>query len=173
MGDERLSEDSRRHGRAQVRTGEEFGDIFDHHSVVYEYENGTRIFSNTRQQAGCYNNISTTFVGSKGHADVSERRSTITGNESWRYDGKHKNMYQVEHDELFASIRAGQPINNGDYMAYSTLLAIMGRMATYTGKDVTWDEALNSSEALVPEAYSWDANPPKVEVALPGLTSIG
>lgn len=159
-------------GGRQVRIGDEFGDIFDHHSVVYEYENGARLFSNTRQQAGCYNNISTTFVGSKGHADVSERRSTITGSERWRYDGKHRNMYQVEHDELFASIRAGQPINNGDYMAYSTLLAIMGRMATYTGKEVTWDQALNSSEALVPEAYDWDAKPPKVEIAMPGLTSV-
>jgi predicted dehydrogenase len=159
-------------GGRQVRTSEEFGDIYDHHSVVYEYESGARLISNTRQQAGCYNNISTVFVGSKGHADISERRSTITGSTTWRYDAKHKNMYQVEHDELFASIRAGQPINNGDYMAYSTLLAIMGRMATYTGKEITWDQALNSSEALVPEAYAWDAKPPKVEIAMPGLTSI-
>jgi len=158
-------------GGRQVRTGEEFGDIYDHHSVVYEYANGARIISNTRQQAGCYNNISTTFVGSQGHADISERRSTITGAETWRYDAKHKNMYQVEHDELFASIRNGTPINNGDYMAYSTLLAIMGRMATYTGKEVTWEQALNSTEALVPEGYDWDAKPPKVEIAMPGLTT--
>jgi predicted dehydrogenase len=159
-------------GGRQVRTGDEFGDIFDHHSVVYEYDNGARIISNTRQQAGCYNNISTIFVGENGHADVSERRSTISGPDSWRYEGTHKNMYQVEHDELFASIRNGKPINNGDYMAYSTLLAIMGRMATYTGKQVTWEQALNSSEALVPDGYTWESNPPKTEIALPGLTGL-
>ncbi len=159
-------------GGRQVRTGEEFGDVFDHHSVTYEYDNGARLFSNTRQQAGCYNRIATTFIGSKGHADVSERRSTISGPEAWRYEGTHKNMYQVEHDELFASIRNGQPINNGDYMAHSTLLAIMGRMATYTGKQVSWEQALHSTEALVPDGYAWNANPPKTEIALPGLTNL-
>src|SRR5690606_35218892 len=115
-------------GGRQVRTGEDFGDIYDHHSVTYEYANGARLFSNTRQQAGCYNKISTSFVGTKGHADISERRSTIKGTSEWHDDRKHKNMYQVEHDELFASIRTGKPINNGEYMAKSTLLAIMGRM---------------------------------------------
>ncbi|MDQ3331252.1 MAG: Gfo/Idh/MocA family oxidoreductase [Planctomycetota bacterium] len=159
-------------GGRQVRTGDEFGDIFDHHSVTYEYDNGARIFSNTRQQAGCFNSISTSFVGTKGHADLSERRATITGAENWRYDSTHENMYQVEHDELFASIRSGRPINNGDYMAYSTLLAIMGRMATYTGKQVTWEQALNSTETLAPDAYAWDASPPKIEIALPGLTGL-
>jgi hypothetical protein len=79
-------------------------------------------------------------------------------------------MYQNEHDELFASIRSGQPINDGEWMAHSTLLAIMGRMAAYTGQVVTWDEALNSQENLMPEKLAWDtplATPP---VAMPGIT---
>ena len=69
-------------------------------------------------------------------------------------------MYQTEHDELFASIRAGKPINNGEYMAKSTLLAIMGRMAAYTGQEITWEMALNSKEDLTPPRYDWDAAPP-------------
>ena len=69
-------------------------------------------------------------------------------------------MYQAEHDDLFAAIRAGKPINNGEYMARSTLLAIMGRMAAYTGQEVTWEMALNSKEDLSPARYDWDAPPP-------------
>ena len=78
-------------------------------------------------------------------------------------------MYQVEHDELFAGIRKGEPLNNGEYMAKSTLLAIMGRMATYTGQEITWDQAMNSSQDLSPERYAWGPAP-AVEVALPGVT---
>jgi hypothetical protein len=85
------------------------------------------------------------------------------------YRGEAKDMYQVEHDELFASIRAGKPLNNGDYMAKSTLLAIMGRMATYTGRTITWDMAMNSQEDLSPPRYEWgDLATPSV--AVPGIT---
>ena len=80
----------------------------------------------------------------------------------WIYDGPQNQMYQTEHDELFASIRNGKPINNGEYMARSTLLAIMGRMAAYTGQEVTWEMALNSKEDLSPARYDWDAAPPAV-----------
>ena len=78
-------------------------------------------------------------------------------------------MYDMEHQELFAAIRAGKTINNGVYMSYSTLLAIMGRMACYTGQEITWDTALNSQEDLSPEKYEWGAV--KIpEVAMPGVT---
>ena len=78
-------------------------------------------------------------------------------------------MYDQEHTELFASIRAGKPINNGHYMSYSTLLAIMGRMATYTGQEITWEMAMNSQEDLTPARYEWgDIKVP--EVAMPGKT---
>ena len=87
----------------------------------------------------------------------------------WAYSGDERDMYQVEHDELFASIRADTPINNGEYMAKSTLLAIIRRMATYTWQEITWDMAWNSKEYLTPPKYEWgDLATPKV--AIPGVT---
>ena len=156
-------------GGRQVRTDAKFGNIFDHHSVAYEFENGTRFFSNCRQQSGCKNNMSAYALGSRGRAEVSERRLEITNETNWRFDEKVKNMYQVEHDELFAGIRAGKPLNNGEYMAHSTMLAIMGRMATYTGQEITWEQAMNSTQNLSPEKYTW-GNAPVVEIARPGIT---
>jgi hypothetical protein len=78
---------------------------------------------------------------------------------------------QAEHDELFASIRNGKPINNGEYLAKSSLVAILGRMAGYTGQQITWEQALNSKEALNPSSYDWDGKPPKSEIAVPGKTA--
>ncbi len=128
-------------GGREVRKGPEYGNIFDHHSVVYEYASGARLISNTRQIEGCKSDISVDVLGTKGTAYLAERKNGVrinsekdSGKKEWKYEGEAKNMYQVEHDELFASIRAGTPINNGEYMAKSTLLAIMGRMATYTEK---------------------------------------
>ncbi len=156
-------------GGRQVRTGPEYGNIYDHHSVVYQYASGTRLVSNTRQIANCKSDISAQAIGSKGIASLSDRLLSITGETNWKYDGPKNNVYQTEHDELFAAIRKGKPINNGEYMTKSTLLAIMGRMATYTGKQISWDEAYNSKEDLTPAAYEWGkiAAPP---VAMPGLT---
>ncbi|MCF6286788.1 MAG: Gfo/Idh/MocA family oxidoreductase, partial [Candidatus Hydrogenedentes bacterium] len=142
-------------GGRVVRTDEKYGNIYDHHSIVYEYENGARLFSNCRQQSGCKNNISCYAEGTKGKAEVSERRLQIENGETWKFKDKVKNMYQVEHDELFAGIRSGNPLNNGEYMAKSTLLAIMGRMASYTGQEITWEQAFNSKQDLSPENYAW------------------
>lgn len=156
-------------GGRQARTDPKYGDIYDHHSVAYEYANGARFFSNCRQQPGCKNDMSSYAQGSKGRAEVSERRLEIQAKSTWRFEKKVKNMYQVEHDELFAGIRKGRPLNNGEYMAKSTLLAIMGRMATYTGKEITWEQALNSRQDLTPERYAW-GSAPKVQAAIPGVT---
>ena len=158
-------------GGREVRKGPEFGNIFDHHSVVYEYASGARLISNTRQIEGCKSDISVTILGSKGTAHLTERRNgvRISAQDEWGYSGEEKNLYQVEHDELFASIRAGKTINNGEYMAKSTLLAIMGRMATYTGQEITWDMAWNSKEDLSPPQYEW-GDLATVEVAVPGVT---
>ena len=156
-------------GGREVRKGPEYGNIFDHHSVVYEYANGARLVSNTRQMSGCKGDISISILGAQGTATLTERRNgvTISGTEEWAYRGEAKNLYQVEHDELFASIRQGHPINNGEYMAKSTLLAVMGRMATYTGREITWEQAWHSPERLGPTTYAWGPieTPP---VALPG-----
>lgn len=156
-------------GGRQVRTGPEYGHIFDHHAVVYEYANGTKVFAYTRQQDGCKVDVEDYFIGTKGRAQV--LRHAITGENAWRYTGKKNNMYQTEHDELFASIRSGNPINNGVFMARSTLLAIMGRMATYTGKEVTWEQALNSQERLGPDKYDWGSLGVP-DVAQPGRTPL-
>jgi hypothetical protein len=94
---------------------------------------------------------------------------TITAGTTWKYSGPDNNIYQTEHDELFASIRSGKPINNGEYMARSSMLAIMGRMATYTGQSITWDQAINSAEDLTPEKLEWGPLPTP-SVAMPGIT---
>jgi myo-inositol 2-dehydrogenase/D-chiro-inositol 1-dehydrogenase len=165
-------------GGRQMRTEPIYGHIFDHHTVVYEYANGVKLFSACRQQPGCPPDVSDHIMGTKGtcHILASESRGEIVsvkGNEklwkSKRSRGKPENMYQNEHDELFASIRAGKPINNGEWMAKSSLMAIMGRMATYTGQVIAWDMAMNSKEDLTPPTYEFGPLP-VAPVAKPGVT---
>jgi predicted dehydrogenase len=160
-------------GRA-VLTGPEYGQIYDHFSVVYEYSNGVRLLSNCRQQPHCKNDMSAAVLGTRGRAELIERRKGMriqSGKGLWVFDGPQNRMYQTEHDELFASIRNSKPINNGAYMAKSTLLAVMGRMAAYTGQEITWDKALGSKEDLSPDRYAWDGQPPPAKIAIPGETS--
>src|SRR5262249_17458468 len=141
-------------------------------SVVYEYEGGAKLLSNCRQQPGCKNDMSAEALGTKGRAHLSERRRghAIHANGDWFYSGPANDMYQTEHDELFAAIRAAKPITNGEYMARSTLLAIMGRMAAYTGQLIAWEMALNSREDLSPPRYDWKIDLPEPPVAMPGKT---
>jgi predicted dehydrogenase len=157
-------------GGRQVRTGAEYGHIFDHHAVVFEYASGIKCFSYTRQQDNCANEVSDFIYGTQGKVDV--QRHIITGQQPWRFQlarNQSDNMYQNEHNELFASIRSGNPINNGDWMCKSTLMGIMGRMATYTGQEITWEAALNSTESLTPARYEWGALATPA-VARPGET---
>lgn len=157
-------------GGRQARVEPKWGNIYDHFAAVYEYENGVKAFSYCRQQDGCKNDVSDHVMGSKGTCDVFKHRITgLAGESSWSYRGPKNNMYQTEHDELFASIRSGNPINNGDYMAKSTLMAIMARMAAYTGQTITWEQALGSSEDLTPPAYDWGPLP-VAPVPTPGVT---
>jgi predicted dehydrogenase len=166
-------------GGRQVRTSPDYGHIYDHHSVVYEYANGVKLFSNCRQQDGCANDVSDHIFGTRGVCHIDAMRPVFSikphgsGPKAWRYrpvrGGRDRGMYQNEHDELIASIRSGKPINNGEYMTKSTLLAIMGRMATYTGQVITWDNALHSREDLSPARYEFGALPVP-EVARPGVT---
>jgi predicted dehydrogenase len=159
-------------GGRQVRTQPEFGHIFDHHSVVYEYGNGVKVFAMTRQQAGCANDVTDYVMGTQGVAELMAHR--ITGRNAWAYPrqrSRAEDMYQQEHNELFASIRSGNPINNGEYMCKSTLMGILGRMATYTGRVVTWEQALNSQEDLTPARLEF--GPLAVaEVPMPGVTTV-
>lgn len=163
-------------GGRQVRTGEEHGHIYDHFGVVYEYENGVRAFHFCRQMANTASDVSDYFMGSDGIAHIVRAMNgpfVIRGKNTWRYrDAQPSDMYQTQHDELFASIRRGQPINDGVCMAHSTLLGVMGRMAAYTGQVVTWEEALNSREDLMPPQLSWDAAIAVPPVAMPGITRV-
>jgi predicted dehydrogenase len=161
-------------GGRQSRTAPEFGHIFDHHSVVFEYANGVKLFHACRQQYGCKGDISDHVYGTLGSAHIVEgkRSHVILGKKPYvhrRKPGDPDDMYQNEHDALFASIRSGKPINDGDRMASSTLMSIMGRMATYTGQEITWDMALNSKEDLSPPRYEFGPLP-VAPVAQPGLT---
>jgi len=159
-------------GGRQQRTGSEFGDIYDHHSVTYEYPNGIRVFFTCRQQSDTTPFVDEVVLGTKGQAMLLANK--IEGDKPWTYEGPTKGnlaaMYDLEHVALFNSIRDGKPINNGHYMANSTMLAVMGRMCTYTGQALTWDQCFNSQERLGPADYAWNDNVPAVTVAVPGRT---
>jgi len=148
------------------------GNIYDHFEVNYEYADGVRGFLGCRQQSNCYSENKDYLMGAKGLANIGGRRQAveIIGEKDWHYEGPQPDMYQVEHDELFASIRAGKPINDGVRMCTSTLMAIMGRMAAYTGQEITWEMAMNSKEQLVPEKLDWQMALNVPPLAMPGIT---
>jgi predicted dehydrogenase len=164
-------------GGRSVRPESTGGNIYDHMSVAYEFGNGVRCFAMCRQQPNCHSETTDWVFGTRGKATLLGRGTPsyqITGANAWRYPAarlrEDTDMYQQEHNELFASIRAGNPINDGEWMAKSTLMAIMGRMACYTGRALTWEQALSSQETLAPAAYRFDAAPPAQAVARPGET---
>jgi predicted dehydrogenase len=154
-------------GGRQVRTDPKFGHIFDHHAVVYEWANGRRLFAYCRQIGGCHADVTDHVFGTRGTARV--MANAIEGEKAWKFQGRGGDMYQNEHNELFAAIRNGTPINNGEYMSKSTMMAILGRMATYTGQVITWDQAMNSKEDLTPAKYEFGPLPVP-PVAIPGKT---
>ena len=157
-------------GSQLVPTG---GNTFDAGFVAYEYASGIRGFLGCRSQAGCYTENADYVIGTNGVLTIGRGRvPVIEGENKWRYHGPPANMYQTEHDELFASIRQGKPINDGTRMAHTTLMAIMGRMAAYTGQEVTWEQALNSQQSLVPDKLDWDTQIGQLPLAVPGLTKL-
>ncbi|MCP4194873.1 MAG: Gfo/Idh/MocA family oxidoreductase [Planctomycetaceae bacterium] len=155
-------------GGRQVRTGEKWGNIYDHHAVCYEFDNGPKVFSYTRQMNNCHTNVDDYILGTGGKAALLSFEIDGDG-DKWKYDGPRPSMYDVEHKELFAGLRSGNHINNGDYMARSTLMAIMGRMACYTGEVIEGEKALNSTEDLRPESYEF-GDVPVPAVPMPGIT---
>mgnify|MGYP002621840016 CR=1 FL=1 len=166
-------------GGCQVRKGKDYGETFDHHAVEFEYADGSRMFSQCRHIPGCFNSVSEHAHGTKGTANIGRGLIEATGSDRWRYRGENPDPYQVEHDDLFASIREGDPINEAEYGAHSTMTAILGRMCTYSGKEITWEEAINSDIDLMPEAFSWDATPKSLPgpdglyaLAVPGITKV-
>jgi myo-inositol 2-dehydrogenase / D-chiro-inositol 1-dehydrogenase len=124
-----------------------YGDVFDHHSVVYQMPGGVRIYAFCRTTTGCYDEASSLVFGTRGSASL--MRCQILGENRWRWQGQC-NPYQLEHDKLFAAIRSGEPLNNGDYMARSTLMGVMGQISCYTGKEISWEQASQSDFTFLP-----------------------
>jgi predicted dehydrogenase len=157
-------------GGREVRTDDVYGNIFDHHAIEFVYPGGRRAFSYCRQISGCANNVSEEVWGSKGRANPG---GWIQGAEEYRYRNKKRvNPYVQEHTDLIASIRSGSPLNEGEQIAKSTLTAIMGRMATYTGKTVTWDFALNESKLDLRPNLSHFGKMAFQPVSVPGRTKL-
>jgi myo-inositol 2-dehydrogenase / D-chiro-inositol 1-dehydrogenase len=150
------------------------GNIFDHFEINYEYPEGARGFLGCRQITGCMNDNTATIYGTKGTGRELgfNGANFIKGEKNWRYSGERPNMYQVEHNEFFASLRAGRPLNDGVRLCHSTMVAIMGRMAAYTGEEITWDAALNSEDNLVPEQLDWKMKLPVRPMAMPGQNRV-
>lgn len=161
-------------GGRQVRTGEEFGHIYDHFSVEYEYANGARVQAMSRQMRGTANRNSNRIIGSKGVAEINPANSLITshaGDVLLRINERGNNPYVQEHVDLIASIRENQGVNEARDVAESTLTGILGREAAYTGQLLTWDEVLNADMDLFPKDLSLTSMP-EIEVAKPGVTKL-
>jgi myo-inositol 2-dehydrogenase/D-chiro-inositol 1-dehydrogenase len=169
-------------GGRQVRNNKKLhGQIFDHHFVEFEYADGSKLFSQCRQgQPGTYDRISEHVVGTRGRADlnVSGRLFRITGANPWELRLKQaEDGHQLEHYPLIEAIKNDTPYNELEPAALSTMTAIMGRMATYSGQLIEWEEAYNSKVQLMPEKVSWEMSPPvepdaggNYPVAVPGKT---
>ncbi|MCO5053638.1 MAG: Gfo/Idh/MocA family oxidoreductase [Verrucomicrobiae bacterium] len=149
------------------------GNIYDHMFVVYEFENDVHAFLGQRQISNCFSENSDYIMGATGSAKITWAAGpVIHGKENWRFRGPKTDMYQNEHNEFFAGIRSGKHIFDADWMAQSTLMGIMGRMAAYTGQEVTWEEALNSKESIVPATLDWKMPLAIAPMAVPGMTPL-
>lgn len=148
-------------GGRQQRTDPKFGDIWDHFSVIYEFEGGAQGHLITRQWNGTAMENLDRVLGSEGiaHIDGWANKFEIAGSNPWKYEGASNNMYQAEQDELFAAIRSGAVFNQGEAMLRSTQAALLGRMAAYTGKRMSWEDCLNSEEQLTPDTWEWGDRP--------------
>jgi len=155
-------------GGRQARTDPAYGHIYDHFNIEFEYEGGAKMLSACRQIDGTAARVHEQIVGTKGTSNAS---GNIRGENSFRYDGPRTNPYEQEHRHLIEAIRSGKPINEGRQVAESTLTAIMGRMAAYTGQEITWEQALNSKEDLTPSRLEM-GNLPIPAVAVPGKTRL-
>ncbi len=167
-------------GGREVRKGKDFGEIFDHHYVEFQYGDGTLLNSQCRHIKGTMSKVDELIVGTKGKVFFDDARITdLKGKLIYQFDKKTENQpYQAEHDELFAAIANGQyKFWDAERGAKSTMTSILGRMATYSGQVIDWDKAINSGIDLHPSVYAWDAKLPNMPnseglyaVAVPGVT---
>lgn len=157
-------------GGRQVRTAAQYGNIYDHFSCTYEYANGVRGYHACRHWAGTPGGTFDFILGTKGTCDVfGHRILDRQGNVTWKYEGPDPSMYVEEHKKLFRAIRGGGYINDGTWMCRSTMLAIMGRIAAYTGQVITWDQCMALEQGLGPTEFAW-GDAPQTPVAVPGRT---
>jgi len=156
-----------------------YGNVFDHHAVVYEFAGGTKLYAFCRTTKGCYNEVSSLVLGTKGRCNLLAQR--IDGETKWQYKGPRCNPYQEEHRALFKAVRNGEPISSGYHMARSTLATVMGQLSCYTGKEVTWDQAAASDFHYPPKPQDCtiDMEPPvkpgpdgRYPVYIPGQTKL-
>lgn len=161
-------------GGRQSRVEKNWGNIYDHFAIEFEFENGVKGYNFCRQQDGCSSKNSVEIIGSEGIAFYQGQTHRISGKTNWNYQGEKKDMYQVQHDELFASIREGKPLNDGEMMCNSTMLGILSRMVAYSGQTITWEQAMNSERVIGPDInqYSWDLKWLVPEPAVPGVTKV-
>ncbi|HWE93052.1 MAG TPA: Gfo/Idh/MocA family oxidoreductase [Tepidisphaeraceae bacterium] len=165
-------------GGRQVRNGKDHGEIYDHHMIEYTYADGTKMLSQCRHMPNCQNDVSEHATGVKAYCNVGGGSIEALGNnggENWRYKGPNPNPYQVEHDDLFDAIRNNKPYMEAEYGATSTMTALLGRMCTYSGQVIKWEDAINAKESVMPKVYSFDAAPPtlpdadgRYSIAMPG-----
>ena len=159
-------------GGRQVRVAPQFGNIFDHFAVEFEYPTGVRVMSMCRQTKGCNDRVEERIVGTRGIAWSTSSATRITGAVAWTFEADEVNPYVQEHIDLIASIRKGTPLNEGRQVAESTMCAIIGRMSAYTGRAMSWDWAMNTSKLdLSPAKYEFGPNPVD-PVAIPGTTEL-
>jgi myo-inositol 2-dehydrogenase / D-chiro-inositol 1-dehydrogenase len=166
-------------GGRQVRTDKKFGQIWDHFAVEFTYPDGTKMFSQCRHWDRTETSVSEHFIGSKGTLSISDRMDPIIKSSAGDWTTKRwaGDAWHQEHHDLFAELRRGKVYNEGDYGAHSTMSAILGRMAAYSGQAVKWDDAINSKHDMSPKSYAFDAEAPvkpnsegSYPVPMPGRT---
>ncbi len=173
-------------GGRQVRTGIDNGEIYDHHFVEFTYGDGTTCLSQCRHQANTWKSVTEHAHGSKLIADVSGAKFHPFGKPDeivWRFQPdksiKRTDPYQIEHDDLFAAVRQNKPYNEAEYGAHSTMTSLLGRMCTYSGQEIKWDDAIKSEVSVMPKVFAFDADPPtkpnaegRYQIAMPGVTKV-
>jgi len=159
-------------GGRQVRTDAGlYGHIFDHFGLEFQYPGDRFVFSMCRQQDGTDGKVEEMFHGTEGTARMHSGYAELFGKNPWKFSGKQTDPYTQEHVDLQNAIVKDIKLNEAEQVAHSTLCAIMGRMAAYTGKDVSWEQALNSNELLMPDAVEFGSRP-QAPVAVPGKTTL-
>ena len=168
-------------GGREVRDGDpKYGQIFDHHFVEFRYENGVIVNSQCRHQRNTWSRVSEEIIGTNGRAEPGKITDRTGKKVMWRHRGRDdENPYQVEHNVLLKHIREDKPINNAYYGATSSMTSVFGRMCTYSGKNLKWDDAIKSEKSDFPDVLAWDAQPKvlpgpdgQYPVPVPGVTEV-